>query len=174
MTLPQETALNSTHDAAPPVLIRGAIAADIDAIHQLVGDAARTTSVLPRTRDSIFEHLQSFVVAEQGSDLVGCGSLAVFTRTLAEIKSLVVSPALRGQGLGVRIVAGLVEQARTLGIRRVFALTDNVRFFARCGFREVSKASLPHKVWNECIRCPKFLNCEEDAVELWLAPEEIA
>ena len=58
----------------------------------------------------------------------------------------------------------LIEEARSLHIPRVFALTYNVRFFVSCGFREISKDDLPHKVWKECINCPQFPNCDEVAV----------
>lgn len=126
--------------------------------------------MLPRTRDSISEHVRDFVVAEQDGVIIGCGALAVCTRYLAEIRSLVVAASLRGRGVGGQLVLALVEEARRLGVRRIFALTDNVPFFQRLGFVPVDKATLPHKVWNDCIRCPKFLNCTEEAVDLILTP----
>ena len=43
-------------------------------------------------------------------------------------------------------------------------------FFRRLAFKVVDKATLPHKVWNECIRCPKFVGCTEIAVVRELAP----
>lgn len=163
--------------ASPPAALgagldlRRACVEDVDGIHALIDRASQVTTVLPRTRDSIAENLQGFIVAVEGGRIVGCGLLAIFTRELAEIKSLVVDETLRGQGVGGKVVRALVEQARRLGIRRVFALTDSVPFFVRQGFREVSKATLPHKVWGECIRCPKFFNCNEDAVEILPEPD---
>jgi amino-acid N-acetyltransferase len=146
---------------------------DVDAIHALIDVTSRTTTVLPRTRDNLCEHLRDFLVIRAGGEgssagVVACGALSVFTQNLAEIKSLVVSPAMRGMGLGARLVRALVVEARRLAIRRVFALTDNPPFFERLGFRRVDKATFPHKVWNECVRCPKFLNCQEEAVEIIL------
>lgn len=155
-------------EASPVVGYRSATMADLDAIHELIGEAARTTTVLPRTRDSISEHLRDFIVAEQAGRLIGCGALGVFTRSLAEVKSLVVAPGARGLGIGGGLVRALIEEARRLGVRRVFALTDNPPFFQRQGFNKVDKLTLPHKVWNECIRCPKFLHCTEEAVDLIL------
>jgi len=35
---------------------------------------------------------------------------------------------------------------------------------AKQGFHEIPKEKLPHKVWKECINCPKFPNCDEIAM----------
>jgi hypothetical protein len=32
------------------------------------------------------------------------------------------------------------------------------------GFSEVERGELPLKVWKDCLRCPKFQNCDEIAV----------
>ncbi len=37
-------------------------------------------------------------------------------------------------------------------------------FFERCGYVRIDKAELPHKIWNECVRCPLFPNCNEEAL----------
>ena len=58
-----------------------------------------------------------------------------------------------------------LEEARTLGLNQVFALTYVPDFFRKLGFRRLEdKSALPHKVWTECINCPKFPNCDEVAV----------
>lgn len=156
--------------AAAALTIRPAVCADIDAIENLIGEASRTTTVLPRPRLAIIEQLRDFVVAESGGRLVGCAALNLQAEGLAEIKSLVVAPGLRAGGVGRRLVAALVEQGRGLGLDRLFALTDSVGFFEKAGFALADKETLPHKVWNECIRCPKFFNCAEEAVEMLLEP----
>jgi amino-acid N-acetyltransferase len=163
-----EPAQTSSLPASGTVVPRPATADDVDALHQLIDVTSRTTTVLPRSRDNLCRHLRDFLVARQGDRVVACGALALFTPNLAEVKTLVVAPELRGRGMGGLIVRGLLDEARRLGIRRVFALTDNPPFFQRQGFRLVDKATLPHKVWNECIRCPKFLNCQEEAVDIIL------
>jgi amino-acid N-acetyltransferase len=145
--------------------------ADVGPLWSLVDEASRTTTVLPRTRENICEHLRDFLVIHHEGRIVACGALALFTSSLAEIKSLVVAPGLRGMGLGRRIVMALVEEARRLGIRRVFALSDTPIIFEKMGFRQVPKDTLPQKVWRECIYCPKYLNCTEVAVELTLEPD---
>jgi amino-acid N-acetyltransferase len=142
---------------------------DVEAVYGLIEEASHATTVLPRAKESIGKHLRDFVVAEAGGRLVGCGALYVSAVGLAEIRSLVVRDELRGQGIGPRIVTALLAEARRLGIERVFALTDNVAFFRKAGFRPSNKDTLPHKVWNDCVRCSKFLHCTEEAVELSLS-----
>ena len=46
----------------------------------------------------------------------------------------------------------------------MFCLTYTADFFKKCGFTLVDKSELPHKVWGECYRCPKFPNCDEVAL----------
>lgn len=169
MTEPFETADETTDN---PVVsdcrLRPARMSDIDAIHALIEESSRTTTVLPRGRESLSEHLRDFMLMESEASLVGCGALNVINRNLAEIKSLVVIPSMQSQGLGGRLVQALLTEGRRLGLRRVFALTDSVAFFRSQGFSLADKETLPHKVWNECIRCPKFFNCQEEAVDLIL------
>ncbi len=172
LTAGKQPMSDSAHQHPTPVpaaiTVRPAVLDDADAVYQLIAEAACTTSVLPRSRENVIQKIRNFFVLECEGRIIGCGALSLFTRTLAEIKSLVVAADWRGRGIGARLVAGLVDEAARLGVRRLFALTDSPRFFARCGFRPVSKATLPHKVWNECVFCPKFLNCQEEAMDMLL------
>lgn len=141
---------------------------DADAIYQLIDAASHSSTVLPRSRDSICENLRDYLVAEQDSRLVGCGALHIWGLDLAEVRSMVVAEGLRGQGIGGRIVQGLVEEARRLHLKRLFVLTDSEAFFFRQGFVPTDRGTLPHKVWNECILCPKFEDCGEVSLDMKL------
>jgi amino-acid N-acetyltransferase len=83
---------------------------------------------------------------------------------LAEVKSLAVSEECRHKGLGEELVKICLDEARALGIPTVFVLTYVKPFFQKCGFKEEDKSTLPHKIWGECYRCPKFPNCDETAL----------
>ena len=96
--------------------------------------------------------------------LVGCCALEVIWSDLAEVKSLAVGPEERGKGVGTALVTAAIEQARQLGVPRVFALTLEPKFFERAGFTVVKKEELPMKVWSDCARCPKQDECDEIAV----------
>jgi alanyl-tRNA synthetase len=69
-----------------------------------------------------------------------------------------------GQGVGRQLVNMFLQEARELAIPQVFVLTYQQKFFEKCGFKVISKESLPQKVWKECVNCPKFPNCEEIAM----------
>jgi len=68
------------------------------------------------------------------------------------------------------LLAACLEEAKQLGIHRIFALTTSPGYFRRFGFVECDKKELPHKIWNECLNCPKFPDdCDETALLLRLA-----
>ena len=90
---------------------------------------------------------------------------AVIWEDLAEIRSLFVREELRGKGYGRVLVEGCLEDARALGIRRLFTLTYKTEFFSKMGFVEVGKDVLPQKIWADCIHCPKFPDCDEIAMQ---------
>ena len=43
-------------------------------------------------------------------------------------------------------------------------LTYMPGYFRRFGFVEAPKSRLPHKVWADCVSCPKFPDCGEQAL----------
>ena len=146
------------------VVFRKARMPDVEQIHALVNDYASKGLMLPRSRNMLYECLREFTVIEEDGRFLGVGGLHIIWEDLAEIRALALVPEAQGRKLGKQLVEPLIEEARSLHIPRVFALTYNVRFFVRCGYREISKDDLPHKVWKECINCPQFPNCDEVAV----------
>ncbi|MBM3458072.1 MAG: N-acetyltransferase [Armatimonadetes bacterium] len=153
--------------------LRPARVSDAPAIQRLIATFADRDEMLHRPLGELYENIRDFFVVEEADGAISaCGALHVCWAHLAEIKSLAVAEGRQGQGLGRRIVEACLQEAETLGLQTVFALTYRPEFFTRIGFRVVDKATLPHKVWNECVRCPKFYGCGEIAVvrELSRAP----
>lgn len=145
--------------------VRRARVGDAGEIQRLITTFADRDEMLHRSLGEIYENIRDFYVAEDADGRVlACGALHVCWSHLAEVKSLAVDEAHQGRGCGRRIVEVCLDEARELGLRTVFALTYRPEFFGRLGFRVVDKATLPHKVWNECLRCPKFPACGEIAV----------
>lgn len=70
---------------------------------------------------------------------------------LAEIRSLVVDSSARGLGLGKAIVEALIERAFSLGITRVFCLTFEAEFFARCGFETISDVPVDEETFAQMV-----------------------
>lgn len=120
--------------------------------------------MLFKTKNSICEKIQMFSVAEFDGEVVGCCALQVIAEDLAEIQSLAVAYEHFGKGIGQQLVKKMVEDAKELEIKRIFALTLVEAFFNKMGFDTVKKESLPMKVWSDCAKCPKQDQCDEIAV----------
>jgi amino-acid N-acetyltransferase len=132
----------------------------------LLDQYARQAEILARTEEDVYRSIREWVVAELEGELVGMGSLLIMWRDLAEIRSLVVHPAYQGHGVGRKIVALLLDEAKDLELERVFALTRKPGFFLKLGFQLTRIEHLPRKVQRDCVFCPKFQACDEVAVIL--------
>ena len=149
-------------------MIRKARAPDAAALHKLINFLADKDEMLPRSLNAIYEGIRDFFVVEKNGVVVGCCALHVTWEDLAEIKSLAIDESERGAGLGRQLVESCLREAREMGVAKVFALTYVPEFFEKLGFARVEKSALPHKIWSECINCPKFPDCGEEAVSIEL------
>ncbi len=148
-------------------MLRKARLTDVEAIFSLVSMYAREGLLLPLKEGDICENIRDFCVWDEG-EVLGCAALRIFSRELAEVRSVAVHPKAKGRGVGTSLVAFCIDEARSMGLRKVFVLTKSPGFFAKCGFFEVDKRELPHKVWRDCIMCPKFPDCDETAMMLYI------
>ena len=144
--------------------IRPACTTDVPDMLDLVNDLAAEGVMLPRSPASIVEGLRDFVVVEVDGEFAGCGALAIIWTDLAEIRSIAVDKRFQKLGLGRMLAERLLDDAEGLNLARVMAFTYVTGFFEKLGFRVVEHASLPHKVFNDCLNCPKFHKCDEVAV----------
>ena len=149
-------------------IVRPAAIGDVPTIHYLVEAYAAQGNLLPRTMNELYRHLRDFFVIEVADRIAGCGALEIFTEDLGEVRSLAVEDEFKRRGFGKLLVQRLVQEARTLGLRRLMALTYVPPFFHKLGFKTVAKETLPEKVWGICVKCYKFNNCDETAVLLEL------
>jgi len=137
---------------------------NVPQMQQLINSFAGKGEMLARSLSEIYENIRDYFVVRQGERVIACVALHVNWSDLAEIKSLVVTEESQRQGVGVQLVEACLKEAKELGIPTIFCLTYKPAFFEKCGFSQVDKAELPHKVWGECYRCPKFPNCDEVAL----------
>jgi len=137
---------------------------DATQIQQLINYFAGKGEMLPRSLSEIYENIRDYFVVRQGEQLIACVSLHISWEDLAEIKSLAVTQEHQKHGIGDQLVEYCLKEANELGIATIFCLTYTPDFFKKCGFSQVDKMELPHKVWGECYRCPKFPNCDESAL----------
>jgi amino-acid N-acetyltransferase len=144
--------------------IKKAAITDVKDIQKMVNEFARREEMIPRSINELYENLRDFFVAEDDNGITGVCALHVLWDDLAEIRSLAVHKESQGAGIGSRLVKHCLADAKKLGISRVFALTYRPTFFRQLGFTDIDKASLPQKIWGDCIRCPKFPECDEHAL----------
>ncbi|MCR9243582.1 MAG: N-acetyltransferase [bacterium] len=148
----------------PEVVVRPARVADTKPILTLVNELALRQIMLPRSPASVIENIRDFLVAEVDGQLAGCGALAITWTDLGEVRSLAVHPDHQKLGLGRALVDALVADAERLGLPQLFAFTYVPDFFQKMGFAICQHEDLPHKVFNDCMHCPKFLACDEIAM----------
>ena len=149
-------------------MIRKAKIADVKDIHKLIEVFANKGEMLHRPLTDIYDSLRDFYVYEEKGVIIGACALHICWEDVAEIRSLAVSGEAGGKGIGTVLVNACLDEARALGIPKVFALTYKPGFFEKVGFKQIGKEVLPHKVWGECVRCFKFPNCDENAVMIEL------
>lgn len=117
--------------------IEPAAPGDYDGIVGLLNEAGLPT-------DGLSPSLPNALVARdlEGS-LAGCVALEVYGQ-VALLRSLAVSPARRGQGLGERLTAEAMKLAAGAGVRDVYLLTETAGgFFPRFGFAAESRSLAP-------------------------------
>jgi amino-acid N-acetyltransferase len=147
-----------------PPIVRAATVADVDAIHALIDTHVADGRLLPRRRDEIAAHASRFLVAVQGRRVVGCADLAPLSRSVAEIRSLVVGDAARSRGIGRQLVDELASRAAASGVETLCAFTHVPGYFIRMGFSIVPHTWLPEKIETDCRSCTLFRSCSQYAV----------
>ena len=148
-------------------MLRKAQITDVKEIQKLLAVYASKGDMLSRSLSELYESLRDFYV-EAGDDgrILGTSALHIVWEELAEVRSVAVAEDAGRKGIGSTLVNACIAEARELGLKRVFCLTYKPEFFGKLGFVLVDKATLPHKVWGDCIKCPKFPDCDENAMIL--------
>ena len=149
-------------------MIRKARIVDVRAIQGLIEGSASKGEMLHRSLSEIYDNIRDFYVFQGNRSLLGTCALHICWEDLAEIRSLTVLEDERRKGIGSKLVKACLREAKQLGVRKVFALTYEPSFFQKFGFGIVDKATLPHKVWSDCLKCVKFPDCDEIAMTLQL------
>ncbi|BCW61193.1 amino-acid N-acetyltransferase [Paenarthrobacter sp. TYUT067] len=134
--------------------LRPARTSDVAAIKRLVAPLAEERILMAKETVAYYESLQEFRIAESDDgEVIGCGALHVMWEDLAEIRTLAAADSWRGRGVGHVLVENLLEEARALGVSRVFCLTFEVDFFKRHGFEVMADQSVVDpQVYSELLR----------------------
>lgn len=137
---------------ADELVVRPARTQDVRAIREIVRPLAQSRVLVSKDAVTYYEALQEFRVAELGGEVVGFGALHVMWEDLAEIRTLAVSPQAKGRGVGARLIEALMDDARYLGVSRLFCLTFEVDFFRRHGFEVIEGQAVEPEVYAELVR----------------------
>lgn len=120
--------------ATEAVVIRPAEPRDLEPLEEFIAPFVSAGRILPRTTDELAGLLPTSFVAEAGARIVGLAALEVYSRKLAELRSLAVAEDWQGRGIGTQLVHACLELARERRIFEVMTITSADDFFRRCGF----------------------------------------
>ena len=134
------------------LVVRRARTPDVTAVKALVDGYTGQRVLLAKDMVTLYESVQEFRVAELDGTIIGCGAMHVLWQDLGEIRTLAVAPPHRGLKIGDRILDALIADGRAIGVRRLFALTFQTRFFARHGFVEIEGTPVDPEVYSQLRR----------------------
>jgi amino-acid N-acetyltransferase len=148
--------------------IRKAKISDLRYVQKFINNYAKKEEMIPRSLNELYETVRDFLICEENGTINGVCALHIMWEDLAEIRSLAVDRHYQKKGIGKKLVQQCLKEARALGIEKVFALTYYPEFFKKLGFLDIDKSNLPQKIWGDCLRCPRFPECDEHAVIKYL------
>ena len=134
------------------VIIRPARTSDVRQIRKIVDSYVENKRLLSKETVTLFESVQEFTVAEVNGEVVGCGALHVLWEDLAEVRTVAVIESMHGKGIGHKILERILEKAQEVGVKKVFCLTFETKFFGAHGFQEIEGTPVAPEVYEEMIR----------------------
>ncbi|MDV0446285.1 Amino-acid acetyltransferase [Methanosarcinaceae archaeon Ag5] len=141
-------------------MIRKAKMSDVYEIKALINSYATEGCMLPRSLDSLYTTIRDFMVFEENGHIIGCCGIHPDWEDLGEVVSFAVVRGRTRQGIGTELLDACIEDAKTVGMNRLFVLTSSPLFFERKGFTQIKKDELPWKIWADCVNCSKYPDCD--------------
>jgi len=135
--------------------VRPARTSDVPHIQRLVEPLAERRILLGKDRVVLYEAVQEFRIAEDETGaVIGCGALHVMWEDLGEVRTLAVESDWLGKGIGHAILERIEEDARALGLSRLFCLTFETGFFGRHGFEAVEESIVAPEIFAQLVLSP--------------------
>jgi len=134
------------------VVIRAAKTSDVKKIRAIVDTYAVERKLLSKETVTLFESVQEFVVAEVDGEVVGCGALHVLWEDIAEVRTVAVVEQMHGKGVGHLILENILARAKEVGVKKVFCLTFETKFFGSHGFKEIQGAPVEPEIYTQLLR----------------------
>ena len=133
-------------------MIRPARTSDIKSIRKIIDLYTLERRLLTKETVTLYEDVQEFFVAEENGEVVGCGALHVLWEDLGEVRTVAVLENQRGKKIGHQILEAIITRAKELGLKRLFCLTFETKFFASHGFKEITGTPVDPEVYQELLR----------------------
>jgi len=119
--------------------VRSAQPEDMRAAKELLEQSGLPTA-------GVEEWLRHFLVADSEGEVVAVAGLELYGAS-ALLRSVAVSPAWRGSGLGRQLVDRLVFEAQQEGVNDIYLLTTTAEhYFPRLGFACITRDDVPKEV----------------------------
>jgi amino-acid N-acetyltransferase len=134
------------------VVVRPAKTSDIKKVRSIVDSFAAQRRLLSKETVTLFEAVQEFTVAEVDGEVVGCGALHVLWEDLAEVRTVAVVESMHGKGIGHAILESILNKAKEIGVKKVFCLTFETKFFGSHGFTEIQGTPVDPDVYAQLLR----------------------
>ena len=134
-------------------IVRRARVKDVPAIQELIWPLVQRRILLGKDSAVLYGAVQEFRMAEDAEGhVIGCGALHVMWDDLAEVRTVAVDEGWRKRRVGHAILERLEDDARELGVDKLFCLTFEVDFFAGHGYAEVGEGVVGPEVVAELAR----------------------
>lgn len=144
------------------ILIESATPDDLPAVETLLN-----SSNLPL--DGLRDHIATLLVARQQGTVVGSAALERYGPA-ALLRSVVVAPGRRAQGLGQQLVHRALDKAQQYGISEIYLLTTSAAtFFTRLGFAPIERKEV-HSAVQQSVEFTSACPASAQALRLYLAP----
>jgi len=141
-------------------VIRSAKTSDVKKIRAIIDTYAVERKLLSKETVTLFESVQEFIVAEVDGEVVGCGALHVLWEDIAEVRTVAVVGKMHGKGIGHLILESILAKAKEVGVKKVFCLTFETKFFGSHGFVEIQGAPVDPEIYAQLLRSlPDALLC---------------
>ena len=141
------TGVGTMITAATVEKLRPARIEDVQGMLVLIEPLEAEGTLVKRSRELLEAEIGNFLVVEHDGVIVGCAALYPFKEEKsAEFACLAVAEGYRDAGYGEDLLKACEERARSLRIRRLFALTTHAaHWFLEQGFRAAEVGALPER-----------------------------
>ena len=132
--------------------IRPAKTTDVLTIRKLVDTYPPERRLLSKATVTLYEAVPDFLVIEKDGQVVGAGAVHVLWEDLAEVRTVAVFPDYKNKGIGSQLLGALLLKAKDLGVKRVFCLTFETKFFTKHGFKEIEGTPVEPEIYQQLLQ----------------------